>query len=520
MRLNQRIEVSRAHRIALFSGLSAVLLTSLQLSGCGGSDDPPALVPMAQQSSLTIVSSVPGVTPFIHFVAIDGQGIGNARSFKYTVQAKAGHLSKAVSVTYALDYLARRGYASTATSQVTLPVFGLYAGHANQVQLDVGFGDGSSTTIPIEIVTPSYTDPTGLFAQRRIVTPRAAGAALGFDFFYMKSAVSTPVVVDTDGEIRWVAAGDNNSRWSIFSDNAFTIGGHASTELRRLELDGTVTTRMVLAPDYTNFHHTIDPGKVGLLAEFDAQINGQPVIEVVLAEIAPSGAVIAEWNFETLVSRYMQSQGDDPAPFVRSGIDWFHMNASMYDARDDTLIVSSRENFVIKVDYRTGDIIWVLGDPTKYWYTFPSLRAKSLSLFDGGLYPIGQHALSLTPDGLLLLFNNGAPSFNHPAGTSAGESRTFSSVSAYSIDSATRTAREVWRFDHGQSILSDICSSAYQTPDGSTLISYATAANRTKAVLVGLDQERHIVFEFEYPSPPCTTSWNAAPIAFDALSFK
>ena len=43
-------------------------------------------------------------------------------------------------------------------------------------------------------------------------------------------------------------------------------------------------------------------------------------------------------------------------------------------------MVSSRENFVMKLDYHTGNIIWILWDPSKYWYTFPSLRAKALTL--------------------------------------------------------------------------------------------------------------------------------------------
>ena len=79
---------------------------------------------------------------------------------------------------------------------------------------------------------------------------------------------------------------------------------------------------------------------------------------------------------------------------VRPPNDWFHTNSAIYDARDDSLIVSAREHFVMKIDYETGAIRWVLGDPTKYWYQFSSLRAKALTLDSGGLYPIGQHALS------------------------------------------------------------------------------------------------------------------------------
>jgi hypothetical protein len=182
------------------------------------------------------------------------------------------------------------------------------------------------------------------------------------------------------------------------------------------------------------------------------------------------------------------------------------------------VIVSSRENFVIKLDYRTGSIRWLLGDPTKYWYSFPSLRAKALMLAAGGLYPIGQHGVSITSDGLLMLFNDGLGSLNQPAGAPAGESRTYSAVSAYSIDEASMSAQEAWRFDYGQSIYSEICSSAYESVGQSILVDYAAADHITQARLVGLDSSHNVVFDFEYPTVSCDTSWNALPIAFDNLS--
>src|SRR5262249_34871232 len=126
----------------------------------------------------------------------------------------------------------------------------------------------------------------------------------------------------------------------------------------------------------------------------------------------------------------MLEHGDDPSAFVRPGIDWFHMNGAVYDPRDDSLVVSSRENFLIKIDYLTGEIIWILDDPTKYWYMFQSLRDLALPLEAGGFYPIGQHAPSITSDGLIMIFNDGFPSLNQPSGQPVGETRTFSAVSA------------------------------------------------------------------------------------------
>jgi len=232
-----------------------------------------------------------------------------------------------------------------------------------------------------------------------------------------------------------------------------------------------------------------------------------------------AGNITKDWNFAHILRDYMTSQGDDPSTFIRPGIDWFHSNAATYDARDNSVIVSSRENFLIKVNYDTGNIIWIFGDPTKYWYTFPSLRAKAITLESGGLYPIGQHATSITSDGLLMLFNDGQGSLNQPANTPAGETRSYSAVSAYQIDGNALTAKEVWRFDYNQSIFSGVCSSAYEADDKSLLVNYAVADHQTKARLVGLNKNHDVIFDFEYPTTGCATSWNAVPVNFEKMQF-
>jgi hypothetical protein len=347
------------------------------------------------------------------------------------------------------------------------------------------------------------------------VKQRAAGSALDFDFFAMKSGLGTPVIVDTDGAIRWVGAIDRSHISSVFADNGFLAGSQGARIVWRAELDGT-ETRWTSAPSgYTRFHHNMEPGKTGFLGELTSSTAFQSTI----AEFSKSGGFYKIWDFATIVGDHLRNAGEDPSLFVRPPSDWFHTNSAVYDARDDSLIVSSREHFVMNVDYATGAIRWVLGDPTKYWWQFPSLRAKALTLDSGGLYPIGQHALSITRDGLLLLFNAGTPSEHQPAGAPIGESRPYSAVSAYRIDTATMTATEVWRFDYGQSLFSDHCSSAYEVGQ-SFLISYARADNRLHARLVGLNSQREVVFDFQYDARGCNTSWNAVPVPLENMRFQ
>ena len=479
---------------------------------------PPTL---ASSSNIAAEPSTQGVTPFIGFVQLRGTSVAGLSTVRYVIATKPGTASKPVDVTYRIEALARRGYLPSSGGAVVLPVFGLYANHANNVSVELRFTDGSSKTIPLQIATAAYVDPNHVYDTPVVLTRRTAGTSLGFDFFAMKGRLGTPVVVDSDGEMRWVGLGTNNSFSSAFQDNAFIVGSANSTKIDRLEFDGTVSSTSIASNAYTYFHHNIDHGKQGLLIEPNAiDASGVENVETIAAEIASDGTLIHAWDFAALLGDYMRSQGDDPSTFIRPGVDWFHMNATTYDPRDDTVLVSSRENFVIKVDYRTGAIVWIFGDPTKYWYSFPSLRAKALTLEPGGLYPVGQHALEIASDGSLRLFNNGFASLNQPAGSPKGENRSYSAVSTYTFDVATRTARETSRFENGQTILSDICSNAYEASGGSLLINYAAAQSRKMARVVGVDASRNVVFDFQYNSPtPCAASWNAVVVPFDAMRF-
>ena len=116
-----------------------------------------------------------------------------------------------------------------------------------------------------------------------------------------------------------------------------------------------------------------------------------------------------------------------------------------------------------------------------------------------------------------------------PAGSPVGATLPYSIVAAYSIDGNNRTAHQVWQYDHGQYPPPDLCSSVFQSSDGSTLINYAVwpAAIKTYprqitfATIVGLDSARQPSFEFQYLNGSfCTTSWAAEPLPFEALSFK
>ena len=374
-----------------------------------------ALQPLAQQVGLSVAARS-GATPNAGLVDLQLAGpiAAKARAGRLDgsrllvlVGSTPGHVAAPVALQYRFDDLVQRGLATAGAPGVTLPVYGLHAGADNALTVRVDFRDGSAALAEVHLATAPF--PASLLYASPDVRKAISATSnpLGYSYYYIKSGLGTPVVIDADGEVRWIGTGTTSSMSSLWVDGAFLAGDPQAPVLHRYALDGTVTHLPLPDDGYLGFHHDFAPGKTGVLAAVNVDRDGIPKTECNLIELDPAtGAVLAEWDLGDILSRLMSAGGDDPAQFVRYHKDWFHLNEALYDPRDDSLLVSSRENFVIKLDYRTGEPIWIFGDTSKYWFTFPSLRAKALSLVDGGLAPIGQHSINIDPNGHLLLFNN------------------------------------------------------------------------------------------------------------------
>lgn len=495
----------------LLAALSSALLT-----GCGDDDDDDT---QADRAHVTVVEHTPGSTPFIRTLVLGMERVDDLTRVSYSIAPKPGTHSKPVAVTYERAWLDRRNAYVAAARRLALPVFGLYANHRNIVAVDLAFADGSVHHEQVTMDTPAHTAADAFYGTPAIRTARTGAPLPGLDFIEIHNTLTSPVIVDSDGNLRWVAAGLNDSISTLFSANGFFVGSPDGPVLYRLELDGALTSNLLPTPTFSNFHHQLTMGKNGLLAEVDAVENGVANIEAILVELSPTGQVLKQWNMAQIFRDAMLAKGDDPSNFVRDGIDWFHMNSAIYSRADDALYVSSRENFVVKLDYETGRILWLLGDTGKHWYTsYPSLRALALRVV-GGNPPVGQHSLSLDADGKLLLFNNGTGSFNQPAGTPAGMTIPYSAPVKYAIDEGRRTATATWTFEHDRNLVSDICSSVFGTDSTTYLVTYSVTEARTHARLLGLDQAGNVAFDFDYPTTTCDTAFLAKPFPFDALSF-
>ncbi len=473
-----------------------------------------AVRPCEARQSVTVTAQTPGSTPFISFLALTLDDPAGLDYVTFTVAPKAGSVTRAVSARYSAAYLRGRGYLGAGSGVVTVPVFGLYDGYDNAVELVTGFVSGYTQKTAVNIVTPRFRHD--LHRHPEVVQARTPDTSLSYDFMLIKDQTEpdTPLILDTDGAIRWVGTTGGNGIVSALYGNSIYVA--RGTQIVRSEFDGTSA---VLA-DYaslgvTAFEHNIEYGRDGLLTAPDTYTQ----YESDILEINPvTGQAIRAWDLAAIIRNAMVAGGDDPSLFVKpTPVDWFHSNSVAYRASDNSLLVSSRENFIIALDYDTQAIKWILGDPGKYWYTFPSLRRYALDLGPNTHAPIGQHALSFVRD-QLLLFDDGYGSTSQPI---PGPSRTYSAPRKYVIDTAANTATEVWHYTAGRQLFSPVCSSVYEDTRHNFLINYATLGPFLEMELVGLNKAGAKVFDYKFPEVMiCGSGWNAAPIHLENMVFN
>ncbi len=462
-----------------------------------------------------------GATQFIDLVYATFESAASLTSVQFTVSPIAGSVTRPISATYSASYMVAHGYWDGSSVRVQIPVFGLYAGRSNSYTLTFTFSDGSTVQHAENFTTAPYTDSCNVLNRKTVIVPRSSQTNdISYDFVMLKKYCddTSPVLMDTDGNVRWIGTGSTEAHSSIFLNNKFYVAA-ANSSVISMDFDGSTQN----IGSYTGIglttvnHHNFDPGRTGIVMDVDTTTE----TEGVDVEIDTSGNVLNTWDLGKIISAAMTAGGDDPSQFVYyHGQGWFHNNSTTYNPADNTLIVSSRENFVIALDYDTQAIKWILGDPTKKWYGFPSLRKYALALSPGTIPPAGQHAVSIRPNGDLLLFDNGSHSYKQKP---EGADRHYSAPRSYHIDTTTMTATEGFTYDPANDKRdSRICSSVYEDPGApeNFLMDYSYEKAGTVIEVLGLSPSGKVVFDYKFPNVhDCKASWNAQIIHLENLQF-
>ena len=475
---------------------------------------PHAIASQASDADISIISQESGPTPFIAKLTLSVGDLSTLKRVRFAITPKPGSVARPLSATYSKRYLVSRGYVDSSTGRVTVPVFGLYAGYNNTVALKYIFHDGSTRAASTAIHAAPFDDACH-YKSRTVWQQARSSVRLSYHYIMVMTSCSpnSPTVIDTDGEVRWVGTGGVARSAATFYRNGVYL---SNAGLVRIELDGEVNRIADLESlDIVGLHHSIDPGKQGLVLD----VNTTDWVESVNVEIDALGNVLRRWSLGDIIREAMVAGGDDPSEFVRNAKgeynyhayeDWFHNNSTTYRKSDNSLIVSSRENFVIAIDYDSHAIKWILGDKTKQWYQYPSLRKYALERTPGTLAPLGQHTVSITKDDRLLLFDNGQFSKNH---FPRGNNRSYSAPRKYQLNLLARTAHEVWNFRHPADIRSPFRSSVYEDASSNYLVHYSNAPQFPR--IVGLAPSGAVAFDYGFPGK----AFRSIPVHWERLMF-
>ncbi len=236
-----------------------------------------------------------------------------------------------------------------------------------------------------------------------------------------------------------------------------------------------------------------------------------------IVEVTEEGTILDSWDIPKIISEYMESQGDDPTLFVQEeGEGFMTMNSVVYYPPNNSLLISDRENYVISIGYYDKRIRWIMGDTTKLWYTFESL--KSLALEIEGNPPIGQHSLIVDSNDDILLFNNGEFTLYGTGKSTPGEKRTNTLISRYKIDSRAMTAKEIQSLDLG--IFSSLAGSVDERNNYFLLdFAYGDETEIGNLLIVDARSER-VLFQTTMTNTNPADIWHADIIDWDSLLYE
>lgn len=352
-----------------------------------------------------------------------------------------------------------------------VPVLGLYPDRMNRVEVRIGSENGPYGLDTVLV----HTRPLPEFfpeIQINVAESEQMEAGWSLSSFSIGDAGtfrSYPLMFDGNGAVRWYLD------LSEFNDIVFTIerlqngnlvfgSGSAVYEYDRL---GRQMNRWDF-PGYWFHHDVFEKPNGNLLVAVD-KLELATVEDHVLEVDRVTGAIVREWDLREVLDVGRRT-------LFGSDEDWFHMNSVWSDQKDDTLILSGRNQGVVKVT-ADNELVWILA-PHKGWEragvdgtghetaTFlltavdddgnPYPEAVQLgdeptSRFD---WPWGQHAAMVLPNGNVLLFDNGDHR-NFTAGPPL-----FSRAVEYEIDEEHMTVRQIWEYgrERGSEFYSPIVS--------------------------------------------------------------
>ena len=332
----------------------------------------------------------------------------------------------------------RQSELSATASDHQITVVGMRANTPYQFRAHVELDSGGH----IESDLVSFTSgPLPAEAPTVSLNSQSEDSLGGITFF---GALGTYWGVDEEGEIVWYLHGINETANTavIRQLDEGDFAGHLLVflrdELRIISAAGeTLRSYDLSAAD--GYHHDariLPNGHVIALGQETGAPHGEELLADRIIELDTEGNVVWQWStLDHLDTTRFPTSGSTTVK--TAGLDWSHCNAVVYLAEEDEILLSCRhQNWVIKIDHQSGDIIWILGDDEEIDADF---EADFFALESGSWFTAQHAPIPTGPvgDSEMLIYDNR----NYSNGRNVN-SRAVS----YTLDEANLTVRQNWEY--------------------------------------------------------------------------
>lgn len=239
-----------------------------------------------------------------------------------------------------------------------IPVFGLFADTVNKVHIVLSSGEKQVKHLRFDVQTEPLPEDMEKFAK--VFLKKGAPA---YRFYYMSGVdVWFPTVIDARGNVRYYIKKPSKN-YGVFhlADGLFlhmdrgvlrpAFGVPHSTCAYETDLWGR--TRRTFNVKNGMHHDVYEISPHGnLLIATSSLVK---YCEDVVAEVdRVTGKIIKKVEMDDIITE----------PSVKDSADWAHMNTVSYQKQDNCVLVCLRNlHSVLKIDWATGKLIWILGDP-------------------------------------------------------------------------------------------------------------------------------------------------------------
>jgi arylsulfate sulfotransferase len=392
-----------------------------------------------------------------------------------------------------------------------IPVYGLYADTLNQVTISMETKAGESAQNIISLQTEPLP---GFLPVIQLDKLNAEKYSPGFNFSFLDNKL----VFDLDGNIRWYSSQSSfrvfsqlmNGRF-MFTYSIVSLVDQHSLVMMEQDLLGKIYS-IYFVKD--GIHHDIYEIPNGNLLVTSSDLSSQTVEDILLAIDRQTGDIVKRFDFKDYLDE------NRPAEIDSSEGDWLHLNSIVYDATDNTIIISCRaQSAVIKMTYPGMQIKWILGPHDNWSEKYQPYLLTPIG--DDFEWPWFQHHATIVGENFpkdsidILLFDNGVYRSFDPDGAYP-LSDSYSRVVRYHIDQAAMTVAQVWEYgqERGSDLFSSELGSAYQLLNGDVLGTWGAITTdadgnpvipgsgdeTTRAKIIEIDpSNRDVVFEAIVP---------------------